>query len=225
MISSVRGEVSVVSASACVIDVGGVGYSVSVTPGHAASLRVGEVAKLSTTLIVREDSMQLFGFQSSTEQGLFDALLSVSGVGPRSAMSILSQLTPLDLYLAVVHEDDGAFKKVSGIGPKTAKLIIVSLAGKLSALADLDSHPSAIGEAVSKKTASMSSIAESVIVALTGLGWSERSASDAVRTVLSQDAGASAAAVLREALLSLGSAPASLSRERNGASDGSEGTS
>jgi Holliday junction DNA helicase RuvA len=209
VISSVRGEVSAVSASACVIDVGGMGYSVSVTPEHAASLRVGEVAKLSTTLIVREDSMQLFGFQSSTEQGLFDALLSVSGVGPRSAMSILSQLTPLDLYLAVVHEDDGAFKKVSGIGPKTAKLIIVSLAGKLSALADLDSDGAGIGKPSSVKTASASSISESVVVALTGLGWNERSASDAVRSVLARDPGASAAAVLREALLSLGSAPSS----------------
>jgi len=204
VIASVRGEVSAVGASSCVVDVGGVGYAVTITPEHASSLRVGEAARLQTTLIVREDSMQLFGFESQTEQSLFDSLLTVSGVGPRSAMAVLSHVSPLEVYLAVMSEDDSVFKKVSGIGPKTAKLIVVSLAGKLSALASLEGADRNAARASGQAAQQPATTLDAVVSALTGLGWNEKAATEAVRFVLASHEDAPVSTVLREALQLLG---------------------
>lgn len=206
VIASLRGEVSGFSGPACIVDVGGVGYAVTITAQHARSLSLGDSVRLATTLIVREDSMQLFGFETNVEQDLFDALITVSGVGPRSAMSVLSQVPPSDIYLAVVSEDDSVFKKVSGIGPKTAKLIIVSLTGKLSALSSLATD-SGLGSGNSVDvTEAPTSATQSVITALAGLGWSERAATEAVTKVISNQPHASPAELLRQALTRLGSA-------------------
>ena len=131
MIASVRGTVLAVSGSAAIVEVGGVGLQVTVTPDHALSLRVGSEASLRTALIVREDELALYGFADDEERSVFDLLRGVSGVGPKSAMGVLAALRPAEIALAVAQEDDAAFRKVSGVGPKTAKLIVVSLAGKL----------------------------------------------------------------------------------------------
>jgi Holliday junction DNA helicase RuvA len=205
VIASVRGEVSGFSGPACIVDVGGVGYAVTITEQHARSLSIGDSIRLATTLIVREDSMQLFGFETHVEQELFEALLTVSGVGPRSAMSVLSHVSPSEIYLAVVSEDDSVFKKVSGIGPKTAKLIIVSLTGKLSALSSLATDGNLNGANQQALNAGQSDATQAVMTALIGLGWTERVAADAVSAVVSKDSQVGSAELLRQALTRLGS--------------------
>jgi Holliday junction DNA helicase RuvA len=205
MISSVRGTVLAAAGTNAVIEVGGIGLSVTVTPQHAISLRVGNEARLLTALIVREDDLSLFGFSDSDELAVFDLLRGVSGVGPKSAMGVLAFMSPAQVSSAVATEDDGAFRKVSGIGPKTAKLIVVSLAGKvLVAPADRQAAPSG-----------PTSTSENVLVALIGLGWSERVAAQAVDDALAAASGddlATVPALLRLALTKLGP------QQRSGAS-------
>ncbi|MCU1597745.1 MAG: Holliday junction branch migration protein RuvA [Glaciihabitans sp.] len=197
MISSVRGTVLAIAGPAVIIEVGGVGLAVQVTPQHAASLRVGSEASVRTALIVREDDLSLFGFVDADELTVFDALRGVTGVGPKSAMGVLAAMDPSQIAAAVNAEDDAAFRKVSGIGPKTAKLIVVSLAGKL-AISPTSNRSS---------TGKPSSVSDSVLVALVGLGWNERAASQAVEEAV---AGATESeretvpALLRLALTRLG---------------------
>ncbi|MEY4102642.1 MAG: hypothetical protein RIR88_776 [Actinomycetota bacterium] len=197
MIASLRGTVVAVRDQTCTIDVHGVGYAVHVTSGLRRDLTVGSDIMLLTTLIVREDSMTLFGFENAESLELFDALVSVSGVGPRSALAVLSELTPAEALSAVLSEDDAPFRKVSGIGPKTAKLIVVQLAGKLTALASM-----APAVAATKQT---SSVEDSVVLALVGLGWNERVAREAVSTVHTSS-GSSTGDVLKSALALLSKA-------------------
>jgi Holliday junction DNA helicase RuvA len=197
MISSVRGTVLAITGPAVIIEVGGVGLAVQVTPQHALSLRVGSEASVRTALIVREDDLSLFGFVDADELTVFDALRGVTGVGPKSAMGVLAAMDPGQIAAAVLAEDDAAFRKVSGIGPKTAKLIVVSLAGKLAI------SPTSGRSAKARP----SSVVDSVLVALVGLGWNERAAGQAVDEAL---AGATQAerdavpALLRLALTRLG---------------------
>jgi Holliday junction DNA helicase RuvA len=197
MISSVRGIVLGVAGTTAVIEVGGVGLSVSVTPQHALSLRVGAEATVRTALIVREDDLSLFGFVDTDELAVFDLLRGVTGVGPKSAMGVLAAMTPGQVATAVATEDDSAFRKVSGIGPKTAKLIVLSLTGKMQIT------PAAAQNApVAKAT-----VSDSVLVALVGLGWSERVAAQAVDEALAEaspDQTATVPALLRLALTQLG---------------------
>lgn len=195
MIASLRGTVLSVRDNTCIVDVSGVGYAVNITPAHKFSLTVGADHTFLTALIVREDSMTLFGFENPESLELFDLLLSVSGVGPRSALAVLAEMSPAEILTAVVNEDDSAFKKVSGVGPKTAKLIIVQLAGKLTAL----SH----AENVSVTSPAASPIAISVVQALVGLGWNEKVAKEAVDALDSTNPSATTASVLKEALASL----------------------
>ena len=196
MISSVRGNVIAIAGPAVIIEVGGIGLSIQVTPQHALSLRVGSEASVRTALIVREDDLSLYGFADADELTVFDALRGVTGVGPKSAMGVLAAMDPGEIAGAVAREDDAAFRKVSGIGPKTAKLIVVSLTGKLA----ISPRGSAAGRPAQ-------SVEESVLVALVGLGWNERAASQAVDEAL---AGATATerenvpALLRLALTRLG---------------------
>ncbi|HEU0205248.1 MAG TPA: Holliday junction branch migration protein RuvA [Pseudolysinimonas sp.] len=171
MISSVRGTVLTVAGTVAVIEVGGVGLGIQVTPQHGLTLRVGQEALLHTALIVREDDLSLFGFATPEELTVFDLLRGVSGVGPKSALGVLATLTPVQIAQAVAAEDDAPFRKVSGIGPKTAKLIAVSLAGKLIVPTGAASAPTVTAP---------DSIAGSVVSALVGLGWNERVASQAV---------------------------------------------
>ena len=196
MISSVRGIVLAVSGTHAVIEVGGVGLAVQVTPRHGLTLRVGSEAMVRTALIVREDDLSLFGFAEADELAVFDHLRSVTGVGPKSAMGVLAVLTPSEIARAVTLEDDAVFRKVSGIGPKTAKLIVVSLAGKL-----VVTHSS---ESVAKVAPSVS---ESVLVALVGLGWNERVAMQAVDDAIAEATETErevVPALLRRALANLG---------------------
>ncbi len=209
MISSVRGNVLAIAGPAVIIEVGGVGLSIQVTPQHALSLRVGGEAFVRTALIVREDDLSLYGFVDADELAVFDALRGVTGVGPKSAMGVLAAMTPGEIAGAIARDDDAAFRKVSGIGPKTAKLIVVSLAGKLAIAMTTSGSTTARAPAHSVK--------ESVLVALVGLGWNDRAAGQAVDEAL---AGAtptereSVPVLLRLALTRLG--PAQLSSAAHG---------
>jgi len=213
MISSLRGTVLRATGAEAVIEVGGVGYLVNVTPEHALALRVGDDTLVHTTLIVREDALSLYGFIDAEQLSVFELLLGVNGVGPKSALGVLAVLTPDQIAAAVQADDDAAFRKVSGIGPKTAKLIVLQLAGKLHVTARAQAAPAA----TAKRT-----VADDVRIALVGLGWPEKAAGEAVGEVLAElgDAAAeasaaSAPALLRRALALLGpaaNAPAGVGR-------------
>ncbi|WP_431277386.1 Holliday junction branch migration protein RuvA [Leifsonia poae] len=177
MISSLRGTVLSAAGGTAVIEVGGVGFSVQLTPDHVLSLRIGDEAFVLTSLIVREDALQLFGFADLDQLQVFELLTGVSGVGPKSAIGVLSVLSPDQIAAAVTDDDDAPFRKVSGIGPKTAKLIVVQLSGKLAVTRRAPATKAAAG--------SPSSIGDSVLVALVGLGWPEKVAAEAVAEVVS----------------------------------------
>ncbi|EZP29719.1 Holliday junction branch migration protein RuvA [Microbacterium oleivorans] len=194
MISSLRGRVLHLEPDSVVIDVHGVGYAVAVTAHHARQLHLGDEVFVHTAMIVREDAMSLFGFEERSELDVFGQLLSVSGVGPKSALGVLSALSVDQIATAVADEDDAPFRRVSGIGPKTAKLIVVQLAGKLIAPTRAASGaplPQGLGAQVA--------------AALVALGWSERVAVDTAETVLADaPAGATVPALLKLALAQLG---------------------
>ena len=199
MISSLRGTVAHVESDAVVLEVGGVGFTVAVSPPVARGLRLGESALLHTSLIVREDALSLFGFATREELTAFGLLLQVTGVGPKSALGVLASLGVDQIAAAVAGDDDAPFRRVSGIGPKTAKLIVVQLAGKLAAPRT----------AATQGTAAGNDIAAQVVVALVGLGWSDRVATEATTAVVSEGSAAEASTVsglLRLTLAHLGPA-------------------
>jgi Holliday junction DNA helicase RuvA len=196
VISSLRGTVLAASGSTVILEVAGVGYSLQVTPAQALALTVGQEAMLLTSLIVREDSLSLFGFAESDELRVFDLLCGVTGVGPKSALGVLASVDPASIAAAVAAEDDAVFRRVSGIGPKTAKLIVLQLAGKIVVT-------SPARAAVPTPT---STVGGSVVTALVGLGWSERVAVQAIDEILAENESAdgSTAVLLRLALSRLG---------------------
>lgn len=203
MISALRGTVLSLSGSGVVLDVHGVGYAVAVTGRHALELRLGSEVQLLTSLIVREDSLSLFGFPDQESLDIFTLLVGVTGVGPKSALGVLNELSAREVAFAVAREDDAAFRKVSGIGPKTAKLIVLSLAGKLAAPAP---NPASDTEPA---VAASSVVRVNVERALVGLGWPERSATAAVDEALESASAMEAGNVqslLRLALALLGPA-------------------
>ncbi len=208
MISSVRGPVLSALGNTVVIEVGGLGLALQVTPATALSVRLDEEVRLHSTLIVREDSLTLYGFHTVDELSVFELLVGVTGVGPKSALGVLAVLTPNQIALAVTAEDDSAFRKVSGIGPKTAKLIVLSLVGKVAVTSQAVSQPL---PTVNR------SVGDSVIAALIGLGWSEKVAISAVDDTLrdSDVADSGVAVVLRLALARLGPAQHQLSENRS----------
>ena len=202
MIASLRGTIVALGAATVHLDVGGVGYLVHVTPTHALELRAGQELRLVTHLVVREDAFTLYGFRDADELGVFEHLISVSGVGPKSALGVLAQLSPTDVANAVEREDLAAFKRVSGIGPKSAGLIIVSLRGKLRAASLSADAPDTGADALPL------ALRADVVEALVGLGYAEKAAApivdDAV-TALGEGEHA-VADVLRAALRLLGPA-------------------
>ncbi|WP_100810708.1 MULTISPECIES: Holliday junction branch migration protein RuvA [unclassified Microbacterium] len=199
MISSLRGVVLHAGADSVVIEVGGVGLSVAVPVDIARTAHAGQTLALHTSLIVREDSLSLFGFTTREELEVFSLLLQVTGVGPKSALGVLSQLTVERIAEAVHAEDDAPFRKVSGIGPKTAKLIVLQLSGKIAPVAP---------RSATSATPS-TDIVTQVAQALVGLGWPERVAAEAVTTAAeeaSEADRASVSALLRVTLAALGPA-------------------
>jgi Holliday junction DNA helicase RuvA len=210
MIASVRGVVLSAGLDAAVIEVGGVGLRLHTTAATAASLRPGAEAVLATTLIVREESLSLYGFADEDERSVFDQVLTVSGVGPRIALAMLAVHTPDGLRRAVSSGDLAALTKVPGIGKKGAERIVLELRDKIGA------PTSGAASAVSPRRP-VADWTVQVRDALVGLGWSSKQADDAVEAVLpdvgdGSEEGASAnvgagshvSALLRAALRELG---------------------
>lgn len=187
MIASLRGNVLSSTLNSVVLDVSGVGYLVQVTPALALSVSKGQNLDLVTAFIVREDAFTIFGFETAEELSTFDLLRSVTGVGPKLALSIIHQLGVNALRDAVAGEDDSAFKSVSGIGPKTAKLLVVTLAGKLAG--------GSTGKTVNADV--------DIVSALVGLGYQTKVAEEAVKSARQKTPTASNDSVLRTALQSL----------------------
>lgn len=165
---------------------------VELPSGRASQAVVGEQLTVHTSLIVREDSLTLFGFQTTEELEVFGHLIGVNGVGPRSALGVLSALTPAEIASAVAAEDEKVFRKVSGIGPKTSKLIVISLAGKLDAIS-LTQQPELLQDDTSAHAAAVRD-------GLMGLGWNESAAAGAVEDALAAGAPTDHAGLLRAAL-------------------------
>ena len=199
MIASLRGRVLALRLDAAVVDVGGVGLLAYATPATLARLRLGEPCELSTSLVVREDSLTLYGFGDADERDVFESVQTVSGVGPRLALAMLAVHTPDALRRAVAGEDLAALQRVPGIGRKGAQRIVLELADRLGA-------PSRGTDGV--VTPAPADRRGEVVEALVGLGWNVKAAEDAVTAVIPADAGAvdaeDVAAVLRGALRVLG---------------------
>lgn len=135
MIAQVTGRLTARSATACVIDVGGLGLRVSMATGALAHLpAIGDEVTVFTHLQVREDELSLYGFENLEEQELFEKLIAVSGVGPKVALSVLSALSPAALREAILREDDALIATVPGIGKKTAQRLIIELKDRLGDL-------------------------------------------------------------------------------------------
>jgi Holliday junction DNA helicase RuvA len=202
VIASVHGTVLAVRLDAAVVEVGGVGMLVQATPATLAGLRVGQTALLHTQLVVREDSLTLFGFADADEREVFEVLQTVSGVGPRLALAMLAVHTPDGLRRAVAGEDLAALKRVPGIGHKGAQRIVLELADRLGVPRD------AVAGAGASVVTGPADRRDQVVEALVGLGWNARAAQDAVTSVLDgsdEPVGeAEVAGVLRAALRTLG---------------------
>lgn len=205
MIASLRGRVLRVQLDCAVVEVGGVGMLVQATPGTLADLRVGEEAQLATTLVVREDSLTLFGFAETDERDVFETLQTVSGVGPRLALAMLAVHTPDGLRRAVADEDLTALQRVPGIGRKGAQRVVLELTDRLGP-PRIDGAPAPASRAQPGDSAS-----SDVVQALVGLGWSAKQAQEAVDAVVADGAtgtdgaaGPDVAATLRRALRHLG---------------------
>src|SRR5206468_10014872 len=130
VIASVNGRVAAVSPDGAVVEVGGVGLSVQCTPGTLARLQVGESARLSTSLVVREDSLTLYGFADDDERSLFELLQTANGVGPRPAQAVLAIHPPREVRRAVSMADLKALMQVPGIGKKGAERQVLELLGR-----------------------------------------------------------------------------------------------
>ncbi|HEV7654790.1 MAG TPA: Holliday junction branch migration protein RuvA [Mycobacteriales bacterium] len=194
MIASVHGQVAAVSAAGAVVEVGGVGLAVSCTPGTLARLRVGQPARLSTSLVVREDSLTLYGFSDDDERSIFELLLTASGVGPRLAQAVLSVLPPTEVRRAVATADVPALTRVPGIGKKGAERLVLELRDKIGAIEAGD-------QAGPGGTTATAPWRDQVGQALVSLGWTAKEADEAVTVVAPEaDGTPDVPALLRAAL-------------------------
>ena len=177
MIASVRGTVAALGPDGAVVEVGGVGLAVSCSPGTLARLRVGEQARLATSLVVREDSLTLYGFADDDERALFELLQTANGVGPKLAQTMLAVHPPRELRRAIATSDHAALTKVPGIGRKGAERIVIELRDRIGSID---------GGGAAVDVAGLTAVApwrDQLAQALAGLGFSGKEAADAVDAV------------------------------------------
>ena len=204
MIAFVRGTVAGVTLTSAVVEVGGVGLELNCTPNTLATLQVGSEATLPTSMVVREESLTLFGFLDDDEKSVFELLQTASGVGPKLAQAMLAVHSPDDLRRAVTTEDVKTLTTVPGIGQKGAQRIILELKDRIGP---------PVGSAATRATGAPVSTAawrDQVHAGLVGLGWSGKEADKAVHAVApeAEQAGGDpdVAALLRAALRTLSKA-------------------
>jgi len=184
MISSVRGQVLSISLDHVVIEVGGVGLAVRTTPATLAGLRRGEQARLATTLVVREDSLTLFGFASDEAKELFELVQSVSGVGPKIALALLAVLDPEQLRRALSSGDTMTLTRAPGIGKKGAERLVLELRDKVGTVGTVGTVGGSAGAATAGSGAPAGLVWRSQISeALVGLGFTAKQADDATAAV------------------------------------------
>ena len=201
MIAFVRGTVVSAGTDRVIVDIGPVGIETICTPATALSLRPGDQVELLTSLIVREDGWTVYGFLDADEKHTFEQVQTVSGVGPRIALGLLSTLAPDELRVAVLREDKATLTKVPGIGPKAAARLVLELKDKLGA-------PTG-GAGIEPQPTTADGWRATVGAGLLSLGWSQKDADAAVAAVESQasdltvDGEPDVAALLKAALRSL----------------------
>ena len=199
MIAFVRGEVAAVTLNSAVLEVGGVGLELMCTPGTLATLRVGRTATLPTSMVVREDSLTIFGFVDDDEKQIFEIAQTASGVGPKVAQAIVAVMSPDDVRRAITTEDVKALTRVPGIGQKGAQRIILELKDRVGPPVGVH-HPAAAA-------APAAPWRDQVQQGLIGLGWSATESEKAVDAVAPEAGDApDVGALLRAALRTLSKA-------------------
>ena len=199
MIASVEGRVAALTAEGVVVVVGGIGLALHTTPGTRARLRVGEPALLATSLVVREDSLTLYGFADDDERALFELLQTASGVGPRLAQAVLTVHTPDAVLRALVTEDLAALCLVPGVGRKGAQRLVLELKDKAQGARGGTSSPGT----------PPAGWRDTLSAALVGLGWTAAQSDEVLVRLAAEHPGAGdgdVPALLREALALLGRA-------------------
>ncbi len=203
MIAFARGTVVEARGDRVVLDIGALGLVLACPPATVLALRPGTHAELHTSVVVREDGWTIYGFDDADTRAVFEQVQTVSGIGPRIALALLSTLTPDDLRRAVAAGDEAALTRVSGIGRKGAQRILLELTDRLGP---------AQGSSMSVATSVESDWQSAVVAGLVSLGWSVREAEQAVSaldpTIVAQARGSSGAdpdvsALLKAALRSL----------------------
>lgn len=203
MIAQLTGTVIQLGPTSVVVEVGGLGVLALCSPNTTAGLRMGETATLATSLVVREDSLTLYGFATVDERELFELLQTATGVGPKLAQAALAVLPPDDLRTAIATENLVTLCKVPGVGRKGAQRLVLELKDKINALGPvLVPQPSAAGVAA---TVSAAGWRDQVSQGLQGLGWSARDAESACDDVepLAADPGVGVPQLMRAALQTL----------------------
>jgi Holliday junction DNA helicase RuvA len=198
MIAQLTGLVAQIGPTSAVIEVGGLGIQAVCSPNTVAGLRLGQRTTLATSLVVREDSLTLYGFASADEREFFELLLTATGVGPKLAQAALAVLSPDELRRAIATENLVQLCKVPGIGRKGAQRIVIELKDKINAVALTEEPVSAVGPPAAWRG--------QVAQGLQGLGWSARDADaacDEVEHLARDDPHANVAVLMRAALQSL----------------------
>lgn len=201
MIAYVRGRVLAVTEETVILDVGGIGYELYCSAGAFRKATVGEIAELFTYLQVKEDGVTLFAFGSPKEKELFLKLVSVSGVGPKMGISILTGLTDTELVEAIASADVKRLSAVKGLGKKTAEKIVLELHGKISAAEVISAGADPITAALETSAPQnrLSALDEEAVSALMGLGFTRNESAQAVKRAHEQGA-ATVEEIIRKAL-------------------------
>src|SRR5690625_3943095 len=201
MISSLTGEIQHVGTENAVIVVGGVGYVFSASPTTLSALRRSQDITLQTLLLIRDDNPVLYGFGTADEREIFETMMTVSGIGPRIALAVLSVFDPDEVRQHIDQQDDKAFTKVPGIGPKSARRIILELSGKLVPREEAETGAKSSRSGAPGRT-------EQGHHALMGLGWNEKDATKGIEQALEADSELASSvdisAALRATLRNLG---------------------
>ncbi len=194
MISSLRGRLTQITTNAVVVEVGGVGVLVRVPTGTLTKLHIGNEVELRTTLVVREESLTLYGFLDVDELATFETLMGIKGIGAKTALLILNVLSPDELRMAIANKDEATLMRVKGVGKQSVKRLILEIGSKL-------------GPVVGTNTANhypANAIDPNVVEALMNLGWKETEAMGAVNEARVLTPMADVSQLLKTALQILG---------------------
>lgn len=188
MIAYLKGRVLTITSETAIVEVGGVGYELYCSGGAFRKITVGEIVELYTYLQVKEDGITLFGFANPKEKELFLKVISVSGVGPKMGIAILTGLSADEFTQAIATADVKRLSAVKGLGKKTAEKIVLELHGKISAAEVMSASADLISAAIESGTQSVSAQDEEAISALMGLGFTKNESANAVKRAHEQGA-------------------------------------